>query len=80
MIDLNSCEQVQERLAEYLDDTSALRGRRWVDRHLLHCSDCTKQLRQIRWTIDRLRKLPPERISPTRKSALLCAFSSPRSA
>lgn len=53
-----SCEKMDERLNDYLDDLLPATGREEVDRHLRECAGCRDSLREMRALVREATSLP----------------------
>ena len=80
MREASTCGEVLEQLTDLLEDASPPSARRRLRKHLLQCQRCTRDLTELHWTIDQLRSIPPERISPTSRAVLLRALHARQSA
>lgn len=68
------CEQVATGTTEYLEQALPPEIEAELDAHLRACPGCRRQLRRMRWAIDRLAAIPAERIPPGMKRRLLDAL------
>lgn len=75
-----SCEDLMQRTSEYLDEALPPGEREALDRHLATCAGCTRHLRDLLQTIQRLRSLPREPMPSDMKERLREALHSRQSA
>jgi len=75
-----SCEDLMQRASEYLDEALPPGEREAFDRHLATCAGCTRHLRELLQTIQRLRSLPREPMPSEMKERLRQALHSRQSA
>ena len=69
-----SCQNVAEIITEYLEGAMPLSTRIRFHMHLGLCSACRNYLKQMKYTVQTLGKLPAEPISPEMREALLQRF------
>jgi mycothiol system anti-sigma-R factor len=75
-----ACDDVMQRVTEYLDQALPPGATQAFDRHLAECADCARHLQEIRQTIHRLGALPREPMPASMKDRLLQALHSRQSA
>lgn len=75
-----ACDDVMQRVTEYLDEALPPGARGAYERHLSECADCNRHLQEIRQTIHRLGALPREPMPASMKDRLLQALHSRQSA
>ena len=75
-----ACDDVMQRVTEYLDQALPPGAQGAFERHLGECANCTRHLQEIRQTIHRLGALPREPMPASMKDRLLQALHSRRSA
>ena len=75
-----ACDDVMQRVTEYLDEALSPGAKGDVERHLAECASCTRYLQEIRQTIHRLGALPREPMPASMKDRLLQALHSRQSA
>ncbi len=75
-----TCDDVMQRVTEYLDQALPPGAATAFERHLAECASCTRYLQEIRQTIHRLGTLPREPMPTTMKDRLLQALHSRQSA
>jgi anti-sigma factor RsiW len=75
-----ACDDVMQRVTEYLDEALPPGARRALEQHLAECVNCTRYLHEIRQTIQRLGMLPREPMPASMKDQLLHALHSRQSA
>ncbi|MET0398908.1 MAG: zf-HC2 domain-containing protein [Longimicrobiaceae bacterium] len=68
------CGQVAAATTDYLERALPPEVEAELDAHLRACAGCRRQLRTMRWTIDRLAAVPGERVPPGMKRRLLDAL------
>jgi anti-sigma factor RsiW len=66
-----SCQEITDRVTEYLEGELSLLQRLQFRLHLAMCRTCSRYLEQMRLTIAALRELPPESVSPELSEELL---------
>jgi anti-sigma factor RsiW len=70
------CQEFVEQVTAFLEGTlDATEEQRFVD-HLALCDGCDRYLDQVRQTVQALRDLPAEALSPENRQALLESFRS----
>jgi anti-sigma factor RsiW len=68
------CEQAHQRGTDYLD-AAVSTAERWRYRaHLARCRSCRAELRQLRLTIDLLRRVGPPPISEPARADVMTTF------
>lgn len=75
-----ACDDVMQRVTEYLDGALPPGAAAAFERHLAECANCTRYLQEIRQTIHRLNALPREPMPAAMKDRLLQALHSRQSA
>ena len=75
-----ACDDVMQRVTEYLDKALPPGETTALERHLAECVNCTRYLQEIRQTIHRLGALPREPMPAPMKDRLLQALHSRQSA
>jgi len=75
-----ACDDVMQRVTEYLDEALPPGAKEALERHLAGCASCTRHLQEIRHTIHRLGALPREPMPASMKDRLLQALRSRQSA
>jgi anti-sigma factor RsiW len=75
-----ACDDVMQRVTEYLDEALPPGVTADLERHLADCANCTRYLQEIRHTIHRLGALPREPMPAPMKDRLLQALHSRQSA
>ena len=77
MTELN-CDELVERVTDYLDGALDDETKRRVSDHLAGCDGCTTYVDQIRQTITTLASSPPDvELTDEARNALLDAFRDP---
>src|SRR5437763_1632634 len=61
-IEMN-CKQVQPRLSEYIDNSLSARDTWEIDRHVVDCNPCNRQLNELRRTVELLTAAPRREVS-----------------
>lgn len=69
-----SCREIAQLITDYLDGSLTLGERIRFQWHLGLCFACRNYLRQMKYTIETLRQLPPESVPPPVKEELLNRF------
>jgi anti-sigma factor RsiW len=54
---IGNCDEVREQLTDYVEGDIEVNARKRVDRHLHFCSACSQVLANLRYTLERLRRL-----------------------
>ncbi|HEU4556500.1 MAG TPA: zf-HC2 domain-containing protein [Longimicrobium sp.] len=75
-----ACDDVMQRVTEYLDEALPPGAHTAFERHLAECANCTRHLQEIRQTIHQLGALPREPMPAAMKDRLLQALHSRQSA
>jgi len=75
-----ACDDVMQRVTEYLDDALPPGAKGAFERHLAECANCTRYLHEIRQTLQRLGELPREPMPSPMKDRLLAALHNRQSA
>lgn len=75
-----ACDDVMQRVTEYLDEALPPGARTAIEQHLAECAACARYLREIRQTIHRLGALPREPMPAPMKDRLLQALHGRQSA
>jgi anti-sigma factor (TIGR02949 family) len=75
-----ACDDVMQRVTEYLDEALPPGAKGAFEQHLAECVNCTRHLHEIRQTIHRLGALPREPMPASMKDRLLQALRSRQSA
>jgi len=75
-----ACDDVMQRVTEYLDEALPPGEAANFERHLAECAACARHLQEIRQTIHRLGALPREPMPAPMKDRLLQALHSRQSA
>ena len=75
-----ACDDVMQRVTEYLDEALPPGAEEALERHLAECANCNRYLQEIRQTIQRLSALPREPMPASMKDRLLQALQSRQSA
>lgn len=75
-----ACDDVMQRVTEYLDEALPPGGKAAFDRHLAECATCTRHLTEIRQTIHLLGAVPREPMPAPMKDRLLQALHRRQSA
>ena len=75
-----ACDDVMQRVTEYLDEALPPGAKGAFDQHLAECVHCTRYLQEIRQTVHRLGALPREPMPASMKDRLLRALHSRQSA
>jgi len=75
-----ACDDVMQRVTEYLDQALPPGAKEAFERHLAECAKCARHLQEIRQTIHRLGALPREPMPTSMKDRLLQALHSRQSA
>jgi anti-sigma factor RsiW len=75
-----ACDDVMQRVTEYLDEALPPGAKGAFERHLAECVNCTRYLQEIRQTVYRLGALPREPMPASMKDRLLQALHSRQSA
>ncbi len=69
-----TCKEVTEAVTEYLEGSLTLKDRVRFQMHLGMCVGCRNYLKQMKYTIQTLGKLPSEPIPPEVKDELVRRF------
>ena len=69
-----SCREIAQLVTDYLDGSMTFPERVRFQLHLGLCFACRNYLRQMKYTIETLRQLPPEPVPPRVKEELLKRF------
>ena len=69
-----SCQQIAELITDYLEGSFTVTQRLRFQMHMGLCFACRNYLRQMKYTVATLRKLPAEPMSPHMKEELLKRF------
>ena len=72
--DAVSCRRLVESISDYLDGALSPADRRRFEEHLAACPQCRGYASQMRGTIQRLGRLPPESLPTKVERELLRAF------
>lgn len=75
-----ACDDVMQRVTEYLDEALPPGAKGAFEQHLAGCANCARHLQEIRQTIHRLGALPREPMPASMKDRLLQALHSRQSA
>ena len=75
-----ACDDVMQRVTEYLDEALPPGAKGSFERHLAECVGCARYLQEIRQTVHRLGALPREPMPASMKVRLLRALHSRQSA
>jgi anti-sigma factor (TIGR02949 family) len=75
-----ACDDVMQRVTEYLDEALPPGAQGAFEQHLAECVNCTRYLQEIRQTVHRLGALPREPMPASMKDRLLQALHSRQSA
>jgi anti-sigma factor (TIGR02949 family) len=75
-----ACDDVMQRVTEYLDAALPPGAAAAFEQHLAECVNCSRYLQEIRQTIHRLGTLPREPMPARMKDRLLQALQNRQSA
>lgn len=75
-----ACDDVMQRVTEYLDEALPPGAAAAFERHLAECPPCARHLQEIRQTIHHLAALPREPMPAPMKDRLLQALRGRQSA
>jgi anti-sigma factor RsiW len=74
-----ACNELVERVTDYLDEALPASERSRIDRHIATCDGCTRYIEQIRQTIAAAGKLTPDDVPGPVVDRLLDVFRASRS-
>jgi hypothetical protein len=67
--------QIRAQLSEYLERDLSGEGRARIDAHLENCSDCERELNELRATVSLLRRLPEPALPPGIGTAVMARIA-----
>lgn len=75
-----ACDDVMQRVTEYLDEALPPGAKPRFEQHLAECANCTRHIDEIRQTVQRLGALPREPMPAAMRDRLLQTLRSRQSA
>lgn len=69
-----ACNRVVEMVTDYLEGDLSPEERAQLEQHLVICDPCVHYVEQSRLTVEALRQLPRDPVTPAARNALMEAF------